>query len=128
MKKFEVTVQKKVGSFDSPLFEKMVKRGDVASNSISNFINKKITIKGYSECTIETDDRKFTIFYFDTDEYGIISTGSEIFLNSVIDYLIDDIRNYRIVEIKTRKGKTYKAVPVLTIKEEQEELKEDLSF
>lgn len=130
MKKFEVKVNFKEGSCDSSLFEKMAKKGDIVAIKITDVINKLVTITGQAGCTIETDDKKFNIYYFDTKEYGLISTGSEIFEESVSDY-IDEVSNFRIAEIKTRQGKTYKAVPILKneVKEEvKEEEKEDLPF
>lgn len=130
MKKFEVTVKFKEGSCDSTLFEKMAKKGDIVATKITDVINKSVTIIGQANCTIETDDKKFNIYYFDTKEYGLISTGSEIFEESVSDY-IDEVSNFRIVEIKTKQGKTYKAVPILKneVKEEKkEEEQEDLPF
>lgn len=125
MKKFEVTVNYKEGSCDSSLFEKMAKKGDIVAIKITDVINKLVTITGRANCTIETDDKKFNVYYFDTKEFGLISTGSEIFKDSVSDY-IDEVSNFRIAEIKTRQGKTYKAVPIL--KNEEVKGEEDLPF
>ena len=73
------------------------------------------------------------IYYFDTEEYGLVSSGSEIFTESVVDYF-GEVESVRLVEVKTKKGKTYKAVPVLKAnkkkkkKNEKEESDNDLPF
>ena len=53
--------------------------------------------------------------YYSTDN-GLISTGSEVFKNSVVEY-IDDIDTFKIVSIKTKKGTTYKVTPILNQEE-----------
>ena len=55
-KKYEVTINEKVGTCDNSLFEKMAKKGDVNAEKVLNFIGKIITLKGYAGCTIETDE------------------------------------------------------------------------
>lgn len=115
--KYEVTVKTKKGSCDNALFEKMAKKGDITAIKISELIGTVVKITGYAECTIETNDKKFDINYFDTEEYGLISSGSQIFLESVADYF-EEVENVKLVEVKTRQGKTYKAVPVLNSKKE----------
>lgn len=117
-KKYEVEVLEKGGTCDTKLFEKMATKGDISSNSIKNFIDKVLTIVGYSICHIETNEKSFNIGYFDTEEYGYISTGSEIFYESVKDYF-GEVEQVRIVEIKTKQGITYKAMPVIGKKKEE---------
>lgn len=133
-KKYEVTVNSKVGTCDNALFEKMAKKGDITAIKLSDLIGKTVHITGYANCTIETDEKTFDISYYDTEEYGLFSSGSEIFAESVSDYF-GDVETVRLKEVKTKKGKTYKAVPVLeetknikeetTKKEETTEIKND---
>lgn len=117
-KKYEVSVIEKGGTCNTPLFEKMATKGDVTAISIKEFIGKVLTIVGYSMCEIVTDEKQFKIGYYDTEEYGFISTGSEIFFESVKDYF-GEVEQVRVVEVKTRQGKTYKAMPVLGKKKEE---------
>ena len=121
-KKYEVTVLEKKGTCDNALFEKMAKKGDLTAIKVSDLIEAKVKITGYAKCNIVTDDKNFNINYFDTEEYGLVSSGSEIFTESVVDYF-GEVEKVRIIEVKTKKGKTYKAVPVLgnSKKTEQEE-------
>lgn len=125
-KKYEVTVLEKKGTCDNDLFEKMAKKGDLTSIKLSELIGVEVKIAGYAKCNIVTDDKNFNINYFDTDEYGLISSGSEVFADSVSTYF-GEVEKVRLVEIKTKKGKTYKAVPVLgnSKKEEKTEQKEE---
>ena len=136
-KKYEVKVLTKEGSCDNELFEKMAKKGDITSIKIADVLGKVVKIVGYAYCEITIEEKTFNILYIDTEEYGLISSGSEIFKESVEDYY-GDVEYVRLKEIKTRKGKTYKAVPVLgnvrkenkeeeTTKNETEN-NEDLSF
>ena len=111
-KKYEVTVLEKKGTCDNALFEKMAKKGDLTATKVSNLIGAEVKITGYAKCNIVTDDKNFNINYFDTEEYGLVSSGSEIFTESVVDYF-GEVESVRLVEVKTKKGKTYKAVPIL---------------
>ena len=126
IKKYEVSVLEKKGTCDNALFEKMAKKGDLTAIKISELLGVEVKITGYAKCNIVTDDKKFNINYFDTEEYGLVSSGSEIFTESVIDYF-GEVERVRLVELKTKKGKTYKAVPVLgnNKKEEKTEQKEE---
>lgn len=117
-KKYEVSVLEKAGTCDSNLFEKMAKKGDITATSIKEFVGKVVTVLGYSKCKIATDEKEFEINYYDTDEYGFISTGSQIFHESIVDYF-GEVDQVRIVEVKTKKGKTYKAQPVIGKKKEE---------
>lgn len=116
--KYEVKIIKKVGSMDNSLFEKMATKGDITSIKVIDILGQVVKIIGYAECEIITEDKNFTMNYFDTEEYGIISSGSEIFRDSVIDYY-EEVDKVRITEIKTKKGKTYKAVPELNSKKNE---------
>ena len=113
MKKYEVTLKAVVGSCENDLFRKMAEKGDLVSNKLSDMINTEVKILGYAECNIKTADKDFDINYFDTEEYGLISSSSQIFLDSVKDYY-GEVERVRLTEVKTGKGKTFKAVPVLT--------------
>lgn len=119
-KKYNVTVNSKDGSCDNDLFEKMAKKGDITAIKLSELIGKVVHIIGYANCTIETEEKTFDISYYDTEEYGLFSSGSEIFAESVEDYY-GDVEMVRLTEVKTRKGKTYKAVPILGKTNKQEE-------
>lgn len=125
-KKYEVTVNEKKGTCDTTLFEKMAKKGDLIAIKLSELIGVEVKITGYAKCHIVTDEKEFDINYFDTEEYGLVSSGSEIFTESVVDYF-GEVESVRLVEVKTKKGKTYKAVPVLgnSKKEEKTEQKEE---
>ena len=120
--KYEVQILEKQGTMAKPLFEKMAKNGDVNPIKITEILNSVVRITGYAVCQITTDDKEFTMNYFDTEEFGAISSGSEIFLNSVKDYF-GEVDKVRISEVKTKKGKTYKATPILN-NEQKEENKE----
>ena len=122
-KKYEVNVLEKKGSCDNTLFEKMAKKGDLTSVKVSELIGVEVKITGYAKCHIVTDEKEFDLNYFDTEEYGLISSGSEIFTESVEDYF-GEVENVRLTEIKTKKGKTYKAVPILVNNKKKEEKKE----
>ena len=133
-KKYEVSVLEKKGTCDNSLFEKMAKKGDLTSVKLAELLGVEVKITGYAKCHIVTDDKEFDINYFDTEEYGLISSGSEIFTESVIDYF-GEVESVRLVEVKTKKGKTYKAVPVLAnnkkeqkAEEKEETTNDDLPF
>ena len=111
-RKYEVSVIEKKGTCDNSLFEKMAKKGDLTAIKLAEILNVEVKITGYAKCHIVTDEKEFDINYFDTEEYGLISSGSEIFTESVVDYF-GEVESVRLVEVKTKKGKTYKAVPVL---------------
>lgn len=132
-RKYEVTILSKVGTCDNTLFEKMAKKGDITATKLADLIGAVVKITGYSECNIVTDEKNFNVTYFDTEEYGLISSGSEVFLESVMDYF-GETEFVKLTEIKTKKGKTYKAVPVLKTnkkeetKDDKEESDNDLPF
>ena len=130
-RKYEVTVNEKKGTCDNALFEKMAKKGDLTAIKLSELLGVEVKITGYAKCNIVTDDKNFNINYFDTEEYGLVSSGSEIFTESVVDYF-GEVESVRLTEVKTKKGKTYKAVPVLnsrrTENQEKENKDEELPF
>lgn len=124
-KKYEVVIKEKKGTCNETLFEKMAKNGDITATKVSELLGAEVKIVGYAECEITTEEKTFTINYFDTEEYGLISSGSEIFKESVSNYY-GEVEKVRITEVKTKKGKTYKAVPMLSSKKkEQTEKKEE---
>lgn len=110
-KKYEVTIKEVNGSCDSNLFKKMAQKGDITSVKVQDMIGKVVNITGYAVCHIVTDEKEFDMGYYATDE-GIISTGSEVFKESVEDY-VGDVNLFKIVSLKTKKGTTYKVSPIL---------------
>lgn len=134
--KYEVKVNEKKGSCDNALFEKMAMKGDITATKLSEVLGQVVHIVGYASCTITTEDKTFDINYFDTEEYGLVSSGSEIFFESVKDYF-GEVDEVRLTEVKTKKGKTFKAVPILdkkttnkeeTTKKEEETTNDELPF
>ena len=119
---YKVEILEKKGTCEDELFEIMAKNGDITSQKLADMIGCQVKITGYAICHITTDDKDFSITYFDTDEYGLISSGSQVFLESVISYF-GRVDKVILTEIKTKKGKTYKAVPVLTRKKKEEPTK-----
>ena len=109
---YKVEIEKAVGSCDSNIFKKMASKGAVNAKSITTLIDKVVTVSGYAKVHITTKDKDFKTYYIATYDGLYFSTGSEYFIESLADYL-DDITTFRIVEVKTKKGKTYKASPVL---------------
>lgn len=127
-KKYIVTIKEKKGTCDGDLFEEMAKRGDLTSVKLANLLGSEVKITGYALCHIVTDEKEFDINYFDTEEYGLVSSGSDIFKESVIAYF-GRVDSVRLTEVKTKQGKTYKAVPVLGKKQtKKEETNDDLPF
>lgn len=122
-KKYEVTVLEKKGTCDNALFEKMAKKGDLTAIKLFELIGVEVKINGYAKCNLVTDDKNFNINYFDTEEYGLVSSGSDIFIESVVDYF-GEVESVRLVEVKTKKGKTYKAVPVLGSRKKEEKIEQ----
>lgn len=118
MSKYEVEIKEAKGSLKNNLFDKMAKNGDLQAIKLSSIIGAEVTIDGLAKCHIATDAKEFDMFYINTLEYGLVGTGSEIFINSVLTY-IDEIKSFRIMEVKTKRGTTYKATPVLGATEEQ---------
>lgn len=116
-KKYVVEIETAVGSCNTNLFKKMASKGDITAEKIENVIGQVVEITGYAMCKITTDDKEFQIGYYATDQ-GIISTGSQVFLESVEDYFgDDDVTLFKIVKIKTKKGSTYKVSPILADKD-----------
>ena len=119
---YKVEIIDKKGTCESEIFELMAKNGDLTSQKLSDMIGAQVKITGYAVCHIITDDKDFNITYFDTEEYGLISSGSEVFLESVITYF-GKVDKVILTQIKTKKGKTYKAVPVLKMNKKEETTK-----
>lgn len=109
---FKIELKDAVGTCDSEIFRKMVEKGDVTSTPIKEVIGEVVKIDGYALCHIETDKKSFDMGYFATDK-GIISTGSKVFYDSVVDYF-NDIKVFKIVDIKTSNGQTFKVTPILS--------------
>lgn len=124
MSNYQVTIKEKKGTCESTLFEKMVKKGDLTTKKLTEVLNQKVTITGYALCEIQTEDKQFNMNFFDTKELGLISSGSDIFADSVVDYY-GEVDKVLLVEVKTKKGKTYKAVPILSSEKEDKEKTND---
>lgn len=115
-KKYEVTIKEACGTCESSLFKKMAQKGDITSVKVQDMLGKVVNITGYAVCHIVTDEKEFDMGYYATNE-GIISTGSEVFRDSVEDYM-GDVDLFKIVSLKTKKGTTYKVSPILTDNED----------
>lgn len=135
-KKYEVNIIESQGTCKNELFEMMAKKGDLTATRVTELLGKVVKVTGYALCNIVTEDKNFELNYFDTEEYGLISSGSEIFKNSIVDYY-GKVEYVRLTEVKTKKGKTYKAVPMLSKKSvnvesepenNKEEVNDDLPF
>lgn len=112
MAKFEIKIKETKGACDNELFKKMIMKGDVKSQKVSDYVDKVVNIYGYAKTQIKTDDKDFDLNYYMDDKGLVLSSGSEYFLQSVVDYF-NDCSTFRIVEIKTKKGKTYKVMPCI---------------
>lgn len=112
MAKFEIEIKETKGACDNQLFKKMIMKGDIKAEKVSDYVDKVVNIYGYAKTHIKTDDKDFDLNYFMDDKGLVLSSGSQYFLESVIDYF-DDCSEFRIVEIKTKKGKTYKVMPCI---------------
>lgn len=117
---YDVTVLAKEGTCKEDLFLLMAENGDLTSQKLTDVLNEVVTIIGYAKCKITVDSGEFELYYYDTKEKGLISSGSEIFAQSVATYF-GKVDKVRITEIKTKKGKTYKAVPVLHSDDKKED-------
>ena len=111
MGKYEVTITKASGSCDTELFKKMAKRGDISASKVDSFVDRVVKITGWAEAHINADEKEFDVTYYATDE-GYFSTGSKYFKDSIMDYS-KDTDMFRIEKVKTQKGHTYKAVPIV---------------
>lgn len=118
-KDYKVEIIDAKGSCDTAIFKKMASAGDITSARINDMIDKIVKINGYALCHITAGEKDFNINYYATNE-GIISSGSEVFKNSVLNYIDDDIY-VRICKLNTKKGVTYKVSPIL-INEETDEV------
>lgn len=123
---YEVEILERQGTLEKPLFEKLAKNGDIISTKATDILEQKISIQGIASCKITAGDKVFVMYYYDTKEYGIISSGSQYLYASILDYHTD-CEFMKIIEVKTKKGKTYKAVPIFDEKNNQDE-EDDLPF
>lgn len=111
--KFEVAVKATTGTLDGELFKLMAARGDVTSTSIKELVNAVFSPQGDAICHITTDNDEMDRTYIDTDEFGIIHTGSPTFLSGYETYKTKCER-MRIVAVKAKLGTCYKCVPVFS--------------
>lgn len=110
-KNYSVEIEEAKGTCTGDLFKKMAKNSDISSEKVTDNIGKVIKLNGYAICKVTTPDKEFMMGYYSTDT-GILSTGSEIFKQSVEEYY-DSCNTFKIVSLKTKKGTTYKVTPVL---------------
>ena len=110
-REYKVNIKEIMGTCDTDLFKKMLNNGDITSYKVKDKVNDTIKITGYVYAEVVTKDKTFNIGYYATDK-GFYSTGSEVFLKSVKDY-ITDCDKFIIMQISTKRGTTFKASPVL---------------
>ena len=109
---FKVTIHSTTGACDTGLFKKMCERGDLNSVRVKDAVGDIIKVTGLADVTIECNgEEPFDIHYYATDN-GIYSSGSELFYESVTDY-IDECNTFKIISIKTKRGTAFKASPIL---------------
>ena len=109
---FKVTIHSTTGACDTALFKKMCERGDLNSMRVKDCVGDIIKVNGIADVTIECNgEEPFDIHYYATDN-GIYSSGSELFYESVTDY-IDECNTFKIINIKTKRGTAFKASPIL---------------
>ena len=114
-KNYTVEIIEANGACDTALFKKMASSGDITSSRINDMVDKIVKINGYALCHITAGEKDFDINYYSTNE-GIISSGSEVFKNSVLNYIDEDVY-VKICKLKTKKGITYKVSPILVNEE-----------
>ena len=117
-RKYKVTIKESKGVCDSEMFKLMAGNGDLQAQKLKDLTDCEITVNGYALVNIETEDKNFDMTYISTNEYDLISSGSEILKNSLLTYYGKADR-FIIKEIKTRQGSTYKLQPALSNKEEK---------
>ena len=108
---YKVVLKKVEGTCDTPLFKKMAENGDIIAEKVSEYVGKIVKINGIADCHIVAGDKEFDITYYATSD-GIISSGSEVFKDSVLKYINENC-DLKIVKLKTSKGTTYKVSPIL---------------
>lgn len=118
-KKYVVTIKGAMGECNSELFKKMALNGDITAEKVPDNVGLVFKLTGMAECHIESDEKEFDVTYYATPE-GYLSTGSIIFKDSVIDYM-DYTDTFKIQAIKTKKGTSYKAVPISKSEPTEEE-------
>lgn len=111
-KNYKVEIVESKGSCDSSLFQKMAQNGDITATKITDMVDSIVKVTGYALCHITAGDKEFDMNYFATSE-GIISSGSEVFKDSVLNYIDEDVK-VKITKLKTNKGFTFKCSPILT--------------
>lgn len=110
-KKYEVIIENADGVCLNELFKKMAQKGDISACKVEDVLGRKLKIMGYACCRIVTDEKEFNLIYYATD-IGYFSSGSEFLWNSYTDYS-EDTDTFVIQKIKTKKGFTYKMIPII---------------
>lgn len=111
MSKYDVKIESAYGVCESPLFQKMATKGDIQADKIDKMVDLVVNIKGWAKAHITTDEKEFDLYYYATDD-GYFSSGSEYFNEGVVDYLVET-EKFIIKKVKTKKGFTYKATPIV---------------
>ena len=111
----KVERKKVVGVCDTDIFKKMVDGGDISARKVTEAVNEVVEINGYAETHIKTDNNEFDLVYYATNT-GYLSSGSAVFLESVERYY-GSVAKFSITKIQTKKGYTYKAVPIIESEE-----------
>lgn len=113
MGKIKIEIKEKMGTCESSLFEKMASRGDITAKKAKECDGLIFSLKGYAKAVITNTEtgETFDVVYYDTN-CGMISTGSEIFFDSIKTYL-EDCNKFQICSYKSKRGTGFKAVPVL---------------
>lgn len=110
MKKYQVTIEEAKGVCEKATFKKLAENGDVQADKISNQVNRILTILGYAKVHVIAGDKEFDQYYYACDD-GYYASGSEYFKESVETYF-EDTSTFKIKEVQTKKGHTYKATPI----------------
>lgn len=126
-KSYNVKVLESEGTCKSDMFELLAQNGDITATKVKDVMGTEITMTGYAVAEITTEEKQFNICYVDTEEYGLVSAGSEIFTSSVKTYF-GKCERFLLKSIKTKQGTTYKAVPVLGSTKKEESTEDDLPF
>lgn len=114
---YKVDVEEKTGTCESPIIVKMLKNGDIAFIKLENIINEKIYVTGYMIYTgtyidNATNTNITNKYLLVATNIGYIRTGSNIFLDTFLDY-IGEVQEFYIRTVKTKLGCTYKPEPIL---------------
>lgn len=114
---YKVDVEEKKGTCEAAIILKMLKNGDIAFIKLEDIINEKIYVTGYmiykgTNIDTITGISSTNKYLLVATNIGYIRTGSNIFLDTFLDY-IGEVQEFYIRKIKTQLGCTYKPEPVI---------------